>query len=279
MIRALTTLVGLACAAALLLLVTDTGSAEGGGLWKRAALFAAAGLVAGVLLPARRHPAAGRARQPAALPVRVRPVDAARARDLRAACGHAGFADRSRPRHPPGQRAHALVALVPDPRLRGRPAARVRARRAASCEVHAPWSRRGRGAERCPATTSRPARRRRRPPSPSPSSDAFAEVSLSSPVAGEHVLGHLAHAPPRVARRAAQLVERGGTVDPSRPIRRPIARSIATRLSSATCSWSTIWPCLRATSAPPRRASRSRCRPRARRSRSRPTRAGVRSRG
>ncbi len=47
MIRALTTLVGLVCAAALLLLVNDTGSGEGGGLWKRAALLAAAGLVAG----------------------------------------------------------------------------------------------------------------------------------------------------------------------------------------------------------------------------------------
>lgn len=47
-IRALTTLVGLAGAAALLLLVPDTGSAEGGGLWKRAALIAAAGLVAGI---------------------------------------------------------------------------------------------------------------------------------------------------------------------------------------------------------------------------------------
>ena len=47
MIRALTTLVGLACSAALLLLVNDTGASEGGGLWKRAALFAAAGLVAG----------------------------------------------------------------------------------------------------------------------------------------------------------------------------------------------------------------------------------------
>jgi hypothetical protein len=47
-IRALTTLVGLACAAALLLLVNDTGSAEGGGLWKRAALLVGAGLVAGV---------------------------------------------------------------------------------------------------------------------------------------------------------------------------------------------------------------------------------------
>jgi hypothetical protein len=47
MIRALTTLVGLACAAALLLLVPDTGSAEGGGLWQRAALLAAAGLAAG----------------------------------------------------------------------------------------------------------------------------------------------------------------------------------------------------------------------------------------
>jgi hypothetical protein len=47
MIRALTTLLGLACAAALLLLVPDTGSAEGGGLWKRAALLAAAGLAAG----------------------------------------------------------------------------------------------------------------------------------------------------------------------------------------------------------------------------------------
>jgi hypothetical protein len=46
-IRALTTLVGLACAAALLLLVNDTGSAEGGGLWKRAVLIAAAGAVAG----------------------------------------------------------------------------------------------------------------------------------------------------------------------------------------------------------------------------------------
>lgn len=48
-IRALTTLMGLAGAAALLLLVPDTGSAEGGGLWKRAALLAAAGLVAGAL--------------------------------------------------------------------------------------------------------------------------------------------------------------------------------------------------------------------------------------
>jgi hypothetical protein len=47
MIRALTTLVGLACAAALLLLVNDTGSAEGGGLWKRAVLIVAAGAVAG----------------------------------------------------------------------------------------------------------------------------------------------------------------------------------------------------------------------------------------
>jgi hypothetical protein len=46
-IRALTTLAGLACAAALLLLVPDTGSADGGGLWARAALLAAAGLVAG----------------------------------------------------------------------------------------------------------------------------------------------------------------------------------------------------------------------------------------
>jgi hypothetical protein len=47
MIRALSTLAGLAAAAALLLLVPDIGSAEGGGLWKRAALLAAAGLVAG----------------------------------------------------------------------------------------------------------------------------------------------------------------------------------------------------------------------------------------
>jgi hypothetical protein len=46
-IRALTTLVGLACAAALLLLVNDTGSADGGGLWKRAALLAGAGVAAG----------------------------------------------------------------------------------------------------------------------------------------------------------------------------------------------------------------------------------------
>jgi len=47
MIRALTTLVGFACAAALLLLVIDTGSGEGGGLWGRAGLIAGAGLVAG----------------------------------------------------------------------------------------------------------------------------------------------------------------------------------------------------------------------------------------
>jgi hypothetical protein len=47
MIRALTTLVGLPGAAALLLLVTDTGAAEGGDLWQRAALIAGAGLVAG----------------------------------------------------------------------------------------------------------------------------------------------------------------------------------------------------------------------------------------
>jgi hypothetical protein len=47
MIRAITTLAGLACAAALLLLVPDAGSGDGGGLWKRAALLAGAGLVAG----------------------------------------------------------------------------------------------------------------------------------------------------------------------------------------------------------------------------------------
>ena len=46
--RALMTLIGLAGAAALLLLVNDTGSSEGGDLWQRAALIAAAGLVAGV---------------------------------------------------------------------------------------------------------------------------------------------------------------------------------------------------------------------------------------
>jgi len=47
MIRALTTLAGLACSAALLLLIPDVGSGEGGGLWKRAAVLAAAGLLAG----------------------------------------------------------------------------------------------------------------------------------------------------------------------------------------------------------------------------------------
>jgi hypothetical protein len=46
-IRALTTLIGLAAAAALLLLVNDTGSGDGGELWQRAALLAGAGLVAG----------------------------------------------------------------------------------------------------------------------------------------------------------------------------------------------------------------------------------------
>jgi hypothetical protein len=47
MIRALTTLVGLVAAAALLLLVNDTGSGDGGDLWQRAALLAGAGVVAG----------------------------------------------------------------------------------------------------------------------------------------------------------------------------------------------------------------------------------------
>jgi hypothetical protein len=46
-IRALTTLVGLVAAAALLLLVNDTGSGDGGDLWQRAALLAGAGIVAG----------------------------------------------------------------------------------------------------------------------------------------------------------------------------------------------------------------------------------------
>lgn len=49
MIRALATLVGFACAAALLLLVPDVGAAEGGDVWQRAALLAGAGLVAGAL--------------------------------------------------------------------------------------------------------------------------------------------------------------------------------------------------------------------------------------
>ena len=60
-IRAFTTLIGLVGAAALLLLVPDIGSAEGGGLWKRAALLAAAGLVAGTFyqLGAIRRPGVG----------------------------------------------------------------------------------------------------------------------------------------------------------------------------------------------------------------------------
>jgi hypothetical protein len=47
MFRALTTLIGLAGAAALLLLVNDTGSGDGGDLWQRAALLVGAGFVAG----------------------------------------------------------------------------------------------------------------------------------------------------------------------------------------------------------------------------------------
>ena len=47
MIRALTTLVGLVAAAALLLLVNDTGWGDGGELWQRAALLVGAGIVAG----------------------------------------------------------------------------------------------------------------------------------------------------------------------------------------------------------------------------------------
>ena len=130
MIRALTTLVGLACAAALLLLVNDTGSADGGGLWKRAALLGGAGLVAGAFYQL------GGIRRPGVrlnIPLLHRGVptlDAARARDLRQPLRDAGLARRPHARRPPGQRADALVAVVPDPRLRGRPAVRVRAARA-----------------------------------------------------------------------------------------------------------------------------------------------------
>jgi hypothetical protein len=57
MIRALTTLVGLAAAAAILYLVTETGT-SGGSLWARALIWAAAGLVIGVFYQAggRRAP-------------------------------------------------------------------------------------------------------------------------------------------------------------------------------------------------------------------------------
>jgi hypothetical protein len=57
MVRALTTLVGLAAAAAILYFVTDVGD-SGGSLWTRALLWAAAGLVLGIFYQAggRRSP-------------------------------------------------------------------------------------------------------------------------------------------------------------------------------------------------------------------------------
>ncbi len=155
LVRALTTLIGLASAAALLLLVPDTGSAEGGGLWKRAALLAAAGFVAGFFyqLGGVRRPGvrvnvpvlvagvlpwtllaiaicAQRAGTPAFLTDLVRDV-AAR------------------------QRAQTLVAVVPDPRVHERPAAGVRARRAARRRAHRGARRDRRGRGRRAARTSR----------------------------------------------------------------------------------------------------------------------------
>jgi hypothetical protein len=52
MTRALTTLIGFAAAAALLLLVPDVGASAGGDLWQRAGLIAIAGVVAGALYQA-----------------------------------------------------------------------------------------------------------------------------------------------------------------------------------------------------------------------------------
>ena len=220
MIRALTTLAGLACAAALLLLVPDTGSAEGGGLWKRAALLAAAGLVAGVFyqLGGIRRPGV-RLNVPHAHR-RVPALDGAGRRDLRPALGHAGVADRPRARRPPRQRAHALVGVVPDPRLHERTAARIRARRAVVVQepVRA-QARRSATVEHVrgsPSRTQRAARPSGRPAEPvsdlSRARNAVPSRRVGAGlrrVRGEHLLGDGVDAPPRVAGKPAQLVEGG----------------------------------------------------------------------
>ena len=126
MIRALTTLAGLACAAALLLLVPDTGSAEGGGLWKRAALLAAAGLVAGVFyqLGGIRRPGV-RLNAPmligAFLPWTVLAVAICAQRSGTPSSLTGWVHDVL-----PDSALDALVGVVPDPRLHERTAARLR---------------------------------------------------------------------------------------------------------------------------------------------------------
>ena len=58
MVRALTTLVGLAAAAAILYFVTDIGD-NGGSYWTRALVWAAAGLVLGIFYQAGGHRSPG----------------------------------------------------------------------------------------------------------------------------------------------------------------------------------------------------------------------------
>ena len=107
MIRALTTLVGLACAAALLLLVPDMGAADGGGLWKRAALLAAAGLVAGAFYQL------GGIRRPG---VQAQPAPAARGLPARGRCSPSRSARSARAR--PSSLTDLVRDILPDSALR-----------------------------------------------------------------------------------------------------------------------------------------------------------------
>ena len=219
LVRALTTLIGLAGAAALLLLVPETGTAEGGGLWKRAALLAAAGFVAGFFyqLGGIRRPGvrvnvpvlvagvlpwtllaiaicAQRAGTPAFLTDLVRESPRQRAR-------------RRRRRRSRGAQLPAVgLARVGKPeRVRRRSARRDR--------------RRSRGrARRRAARPRRPAGRL------VPRSDALAgsgSVCGCLRVLRQHLFGHGKHAPARAPRRPPQVAEGRCAVDAVAPHQQP----------------------------------------------------------
>ena len=196
-------------------------------------------------------PAAGRAGQRTLFVVRVRAVDAARGRDLRAACGHAGLPDRSRPRRHPRQRSERWSPSFPILAFMSGLLLAFALRRAAR-EEQAP--RDGRRGGRPGHVRSRPVAAYR---------PETAEVRVPEGLA-DRLCGCAAStssATSLTRRREFRAARRSRRTRWDRRRRRvpSAARSLsrsATRLSSAILELIDDVPVLRARSAPPRRASR-----------------------
>ena len=160
MVRALTTLVGLAAAAAILYFVTDVGD-NGGSYWTRALRLGCRRARPRDLLPGRRSPLPGFPGEHADAPARLSPVDRALGSARRGGRGQPLVDVRPRARFPSRLVDRSLGGLASGVRVRVGPAPGVLADRAARRPGRSEPRQRGNcGDQPVDASGAAPARRR-----------------------------------------------------------------------------------------------------------------------